>query len=81
MKIDGSAYYPRLEAEMILRHITRLDLKDCIKLKYNTLCKKVNGELRFSFTIHNLTTSKIRPFVVMKFRLSGILISWSFAII
>ena len=48
MTIDGSAYYPRLEAEMILRHITRLDLKDCIKLKYNTLCKKVNGELRFS---------------------------------
>lgn len=48
MKRDGSAYYPRLEAEMILRHITRLDLKDCIKLKYNTLCKKVNGELRFS---------------------------------
>lgn len=48
MKIDCSAYYPRLEAEMILRHITRLDLKDCIKLKYNTLCKKVNGELRFS---------------------------------
>ena len=48
MKIDGSAYYPRLEAEMILRHVTRLNLKDCIKLKYNTLCKKVNGELRFS---------------------------------
>ena len=48
MKRDGSAYYPRLEAEMILRHITRLDLKDCIELKYNTLCKKVNGELRFS---------------------------------
>ena len=48
MKIDGSAYYPRLEAEMILRHATRLNLKDCIKLKYNTLCKKVNGELRFS---------------------------------
>ncbi|MDO4157359.1 MAG: XRE family transcriptional regulator [Oscillospiraceae bacterium] len=48
MKRDSSAYYPRLEAEMILRHITRLDLKDCIKLKYNTLCKKVNGELRFS---------------------------------
>nr|DAE51330.1 MAG TPA: hypothetical protein [Caudoviricetes sp.] len=33
---------------MILRHVTRLNLKDCIKLKYNTLCKKVNGELRFS---------------------------------
>lgn len=48
MKIDGSAYYPRLVAEMILRHVTRLNLKDCIKLKYNTLCKKVNGELRFS---------------------------------
>ena len=48
MKIDGSAYYPRLEAEMILRRVTRLNLKDCIKLKYNTLCKKVNGELRFS---------------------------------
>lgn len=48
MKRDGSAYYPRLEAEMILRHVTRLDLKDCIELKYNTLCKKVNGELRFS---------------------------------
>jgi len=48
VKIDGSAYYPRLEAEMILRHVTRLNLKDCIKLKYNTLCKKVNGELRFS---------------------------------
>ena len=48
MKRDCSAYYPRLEAEMILRHVTRLNLKDCIKLKYNTLCKKVNGELRFS---------------------------------
>lgn len=48
MKIDGSAYYPRLEAEMILRHVTRLCLKECIGLKYNTLCKKVNGELRFS---------------------------------
>lgn len=48
MKRDGSAYYSKLESEMILRHVTRLNLSDCISVKYNTLCKKLNGEFCFS---------------------------------
>ncbi len=48
MKRDGCAYFPKLESEMILRHITRLDLAKCIEMKHNTLCQKLNGKLRFS---------------------------------
>lgn len=48
MKRDGYAYFPKLESEMILRHIARLDLAKCIGMKHNTLCQKLNGKLRFS---------------------------------
>lgn len=48
MKSDGIAYFSKLESERILKRVTRKDLCECIEVKYNTLCKKLNGELRFS---------------------------------
>lgn len=40
-------YFPKLESEMILNEVTREDLSECIGMKYNTLCKKVKGQLKF----------------------------------
>ena len=46
MKRDGTAYYPLLESEIILRKISKKDIYQLLDVQPNTL--KLNGNLRFS---------------------------------
>ena len=48
MKRDGTAYYPVLESEIILRKISKKDIYQLLGLQANTLTLKLNGNLRFS---------------------------------
>ena len=47
MKRDGTAYYPVLESEIILRKISKKDIYSLLDLQANTLTLKLNGNLRF----------------------------------
>lgn len=48
MKRDGTAYYPVLESEIILRKISKKDIYSLLCLQANTFTLKLNGNLRFS---------------------------------
>ena len=48
MKRDGTAYYPVLESEIILRKISKKDIYSLLGLQANTFTLKLNGNLRFS---------------------------------
>lgn len=48
MKRDGTAYYPALESEIILRKISKKDIYSLLCLQANTFTLKLNGNLRFS---------------------------------
>lgn len=48
MKRDGTAYYPVLESEIILRKISKKDIYQLLGLQANTFTLKLNGNLRFS---------------------------------
>lgn len=48
MKRDGTAYYPVLESEIILRKISKKDVYSLLGLQANTFTLKLNGNLRFS---------------------------------
>lgn len=48
MKRDGTAYYPVLESEIILRKISKKDIYSLLGFQANTFTLKLNGNLRFS---------------------------------
>lgn len=48
MKRDGTAYYPVLESEIILRKISKKDIYQLLDVQPNTFTLKLNGNLRFS---------------------------------
>lgn len=48
MKRDGTAYYPLLESEIILRKISKKDIYQLLDVQPNTFTLKLNGNLRFS---------------------------------
>ena len=48
MKRDGTAYYPVLESEIILRKISKKDIYQLLDVQANTFTLKLNGNLRFS---------------------------------
>lgn len=48
MKRDGTAYYPVLESEIILRKISKKDIYSLLGFHANTFTLKLNGNLRFS---------------------------------
>lgn len=48
MKRDGTAYYPVLESEIILRKVSKKDICLLLGVQKNTFAKKLNGNLRFS---------------------------------
>lgn len=48
MKRDGTAYYPVLESEIILRKISKKDIYQLLNVQPNTFTLKLNGNLRFS---------------------------------
>ena len=48
MKRDGTAYYPLLESEIILRKISKKDTYQLLDVQPNTFTLKLNGNLRFS---------------------------------
>lgn len=48
MKRDGTAYYPVLESEIILRKISKKDIYSLLGFQANTVTLKLNGNLRFS---------------------------------
>ena len=47
MKRDGTAYYPVLESEIILRKISKKDICQLLDVQPNTFTLKLNGNLRF----------------------------------
>ena len=48
MTRDGTAYYPLLESEIILRKISKKDIYQLLDVQPNTFTLKLNGNLRFS---------------------------------
>lgn len=48
MKRDGTAYYPVLESEIILRKISKKDIYSLLGFQANIFTLKLNGNLRFS---------------------------------
>ena len=48
MRKDGSTYYPVLEHEIILRNITKKEMRDFLGLEQSGFVLKLNGMRRFS---------------------------------
>ena len=48
MRMDGSTYYPVLESEIILRNITKKEMREFLGVEQSTFVTKLNGTRRFS---------------------------------
>ena len=48
MRKDGSAYYPVLEREIILRDLTKKEMRKFLNLEQSSFVLKLNGMRRFS---------------------------------
>ena len=48
MRKDGSAYYPVLEREIILRDLTKKEMRKFLTLEQSSFVLKLNGMRRFS---------------------------------
>ena len=48
MRRDGSTYYPVLEHEIILRNITKKEMREFLDIEQSSFVLKLNGARRFS---------------------------------
>lgn len=48
MRRDGSTYYPVLEHEIILRNITKKEMREFLDIEHSSFVLKLNGARRFS---------------------------------
>ena len=77
MRKDGSAYYPVLEREIILRDLTKKEMRKFLNLEQSSFVLKLNGMRRFSLDEAIQLQENFFPDVSTKTRWTTYLPSWA----